>query len=234
MTVLAPASFEVTGLTLDPNPARAGKTVNAVVSVANVGGVAGTYEVKVSMDGKTAATKEVTIAGGAQATLEIPLKVPSGRRHMVDANGVEARLTAWKITRPTNGKIFVNTVKGGRGQLTIENGDERDAVVVLAKSSDPSKARLAVYLRSGGSRTIKGIKDGTYVVFYTHGKGWDAYTKAFTNGAVLRRFEDTVRFETTRTGMLITYSIWTLTLHAVVGGNAPTDPVGGEDFPAVP
>jgi hypothetical protein len=234
LTVLAPASFEVTDLTLDPNPARTGKTVDALVSVTNLGGVAGTYKVKVSMDGKTAATEEVTIAGGAQTTLEIPLKVPSGRRHTIDANGVEAKLTAWKITRPKNGKILVNTLKGGRGELTIENGGDRDAVVVLAKSSKPSKARLAVYLRAGKSRTIKGVKDGTYVVFFTHGKGWDAYTRAFTSESDLRRFEDTIRFKTTRTATMITYSIWTLTLHAVVGGNAPTDPVGGEDFPSVP
>jgi hypothetical protein len=234
LTVPAPAAFEVSALALTPNPSQRGGHLSAAVSVTNSGGLTGTFDAKVTIDGKVAATTKVTVPAGELTTVELPLKMPAAGRHTVAAGGVEVKLVVWDITRPANGKILVNKVSGGRGQLTIKNGDDRDAVVVLAKSSSPKKALLAVYLRGHKSKTIKGIKDGKYVVYFSLGKAWDAHSKAFTNSQELRRFQDTMRFKTTRSAYMITYSIWTVSLHQVAGGNAPTTGVGDGDFPNVP
>ena len=234
LTVPAPAALEVSTLALTPNPAERGGKVSALVSVANRGGLPGTLEAKVAIDGKVAAKRTVTVGGGEQMTVELPLKMPAAGRHTVASGGIEVKLVVWDIKRPANGTILSNKLKGGRGQLTITNGDERDAVVVLAKSSSPKKALLAVYVRANKSKTIKGIKDGKYVVYFTMGKRWDSHTRAFTSGQEKRRFQDTMRFKTTRSAYMITYSIWTISLHQVAGGNAPTTGVGDEEFPSVP
>jgi hypothetical protein len=235
LTVLAPASLGVTSLRVTPNPAEAKDQLTAAVTVGNRGGASGTLTVEVTVDGKVAATREVTVAGGGEATVAVPLSVPSPGRHTVAVGGLDRELVVWKITRPANGTVLVNKIKGGMGRLTIKNGDDdRDAVVVLASSSNPSKALLAVYVRANKSHTIKTIKDGKYIIYFTHGERWDSHSKAFTSSLERRRFEATARFKTTRTSTYVRYSIVTISLHQVVGGNAPTDPVGDEDFPAVP
>ncbi len=234
LSVLQPAVIEVTALELQPNPAQAGGKLAAAVTVTNAGDATGTVVVKVRVDGNAVAKKSVTVAGGQQATVNVPFTVPAPGRHTVAAGPLDEKLVVWKNTRPATGKVLTNKIKGGRGQLTIENGNDRDAVLVLAKSAAPTKAVLAVYVRAGKSATVKGIKDGTYVVFFSLGKRWDSHSKAFTSERDQSRFEDNIRFKTTRSAYMITYSTWTLTLNPVYGGNAPTLDVGEGDFPGVP
>ena len=234
LTVLRPASVVVTGFQLTPNPAETKKDLAAAVTVTNEGGAAGTTVVKVKIDDKTVAKQEVTVPGGETTTVEVPLKVPAAGKHTVTVGALAEPLVVWKIARPANGKVLTNKVKGGRGRLTIKNGNDVDAVAVLARSSKPSKALLAVYVRAGKSATVKGIKDGTYVVFFSLGKRWDSHSKVFTSNADRSRFQDTIRFKTSRTAYMITSSVWTLTLNPVIGGNAPTEDVGEGDFPGVP
>ena len=107
-------------------------------------------------------------------------------------------------------------------------------MLVFTKPSAPRKALLAVYVRAGKSATVTGIRDGRYAVFYSAGKRWDAYGKAFTASREQRRFQDPLRFRTTRTSTQIRYVTWTLTLQARSGGNAPTTWVDEGDFPGVP
>jgi hypothetical protein len=233
-TVLTPAVVAVTGLALSPNPAVAKDDLTAAVTVANDGGASGTIMLNVRVDGKVARKHEVTVAGGESRTFDLALDVPAPGRHTVSVGDVDKRLLVWKITRPANGKVMVNKIKGGYGQLKVKNGDpEQDCVVVLAAKAKPSKALLAVYVRARRSTTVKGLKDGTYVAYFTHGERWDAVTRAFTAEVDKRRFADPIRFKTTRTATSIRYKVWTLALHQA-GGDAPTDPVPDEDFPSVP
>lgn len=230
LRVLAPAAFELSSLVVTPNPAESGGRLEVLVWVANTGGLTGTYPVQLLIDGKVAGTTEATVAGGEETTVAFSVKSPSPGRHTVRAGDVETQLVVWRIERPASGKVLVNKLKGGLGRLTIKNGGDRDGVVILAKTSSPSKTLLAVYVRAGKSATIRGIKDGTYVVFFSTGKRWDGYSKSFTSEQERRRFEDPIAFRTTRTA----YTIWTISLMAVAGGNAPTDPVDEGEFPGVP
>jgi hypothetical protein len=234
-TVLAPAAVAVTGLELSDEGVPTGREVEAVVTVGNRGGAIGTLAVQVAVDGKVVASKDVTVAGGDELAVRMPFVVTRAGRHTVTAGAFEQRIVGWKITRPANGAILVNKARGGQGHLKVKNGDDDlDTVVVLASTSNPKKALLAVYVRSNKSVTVKGIKDGRYVAYFTFGERWDGHARAFTSSQDRRRFADTLRFKTTRTSTSIRYSIITLSLHQSGGGTAPTDFVSDEDFPAVP
>jgi len=235
LTVLEPAAVAVTDLELTAAGVPTTGEIAAFVTLANRGGAYGTITVAVMVDGKVVETRPVTVAGGALKTVEIPLAVPRPGRHTVTAGDLAEKFVVWKITRPSTGTILVNKIKGGMGRMTIKNGDdERDVVLVLARSSSPSTAVLAVYVRANRSYTVKAIRDGTYVVYFTFGKRWDSYSKSFTLSPERYRFEDTARFRTTRTSTSVRYSVFTISLHQSGGGSAPTDAVGDEDFPAVP
>jgi CARDB len=234
MSVLAPAAFTLSDLSVAPNPVEVGDRFKATVTVANTGGQSGTQPVRLKVDGKTVATKDTTLAGGQQSTVTISVKAPGAGRHTVAVGDLRATLTVVRIQRQANGKVLVNKVGGGMGRLTVKNGGSHDAVVLLAKSSKPSKTLLAVYVRAGKSATVKGIRDGTYVVWFATGTRWDTHSRTFTSSRELRRFEDTMRFRTTRTSTYIKYSIWKVTLNATSGGNAPTSSVGDDGFPGVP
>jgi hypothetical protein len=233
ITVPAPAAFDLGALELTPNPAKAGEPLDVSVLLTNSGDTTGTHAVRLSIDGKVAETQEATLAGGQATTVYFSIAAPGAGRHTVAVDELQTELLVWKLKRLGNGTLLVNKVKGGMGRLTIKNGDDRDAVVVLAKSSKPGKALLAVYLRANKSRTITGIKDGTYAVYFSLGKGWDTYSNAFTRSQEHNRFEDTIRFTTKRTSTRITYKVWSISLRPVVGGNAPSDRIGEDDFPTV-
>ncbi len=230
--VLAPALLAVTDLQLTESAVPTSGDVEAIVTVTNSGGAAGTLTVRVTIDGKVAATPEVMVAGGDRQVVQLPVATRKAGRHTVAAGAFKQGLVVWKITRPANGTVLANKVKGGMGRLTIRNGDQdRDAVIVFAKSS---RTLLAVYVRANKSYTVKNIKDGTYAVYFTFGERWDSYSKAFTSSLDRRRFSETLRFKTTRTSTAIRYSVVTISLHQAGGGGLPTDPVDEDAFPSVP
>ena len=66
-----------------------------------------------------------------------------------------------------------------KGELTIQMGTGRDAVVKLVKS-DSGQASIAVYIRSDSSTTVTGIPDGVYRVLYATGDGYNAQHTHFS------------------------------------------------------
>jgi hypothetical protein len=130
--------------------------------------------------------------------------------------------------RPSNGQFVRQGSRTGRGELTIDNGGGRDAVITLAVGKRPA---FAVYVRKGAKHTVTGIRDGTYHVFFTSGTDWDLKARAFGRGCSFDRFDDSMKFETTQTATQTEWSTWTITLQPVVGGNAPTSEVDPDDFP---
>ncbi|GIG98486.1 hypothetical protein [Plantactinospora mayteni] len=122
--------------------------------------------------------------------------------------------------------VYIKRVRSGQGQLKIENGGSSDAVInlVLGNSKTPT---VSVYVRAKGKHTVSSIKDGTYRIYMTGGKDWDARAKAFSRNCNFQRFEDTFKFTTTSSQ----YTIWTITLTPVAGGNAQTSEVDPNAFP---
>ena len=128
----------------------------------------------------------------------------------------------------STGTYLRDTDRSGNGQLTIENGGDGDAVITLTRSGAHS---FAVYIRKNASYTVKGVRDGTYTVYFTTGSDWDSGHKGFTSGCAYQKFDDTLKFTTVYGSTQIEYTTYTLSLYAVAGGTASTSDVPPGQFP---
>lgn len=144
------------------------------------------------------------------------------------AQAISVKVPKRRTRRLANGAFIRNGGRGGRGYLRIRNGLSQDAVVTLVQGK--SKV-LSVYVRKRKTYQINSVRDGTYRIYYTTGEDWDRSARTFTRDCAFRRFEKSVRFRTYRTGYVIRWHNWSLSLHAVIGGNARTRSVKPKDFP---
>jgi hypothetical protein len=131
-------------------------------------------------------------------------------------------------SRPPNGRLLRAGNTGGRSELTIENGGSTDAVVTLSKGRKPI---ISVYVRKDKTYTVKSVPDSSYTVFFTSGADWDGTARAFGRDCAFSRYEDPLKFRTTRDAGGIYWQNWTITLQPVVGGTARTEDVNPDDFP---
>ncbi|NBE99985.1 hypothetical protein FE391_39050 [Nonomuraea sp. KC401] len=130
--------------------------------------------------------------------------------------------------RLRNGSYVRRSTLGGRSSLEIDNGGDRDAVVTAVRGG--SKA-FSVYVRKNARFKVRGVRDGTYRIYFTHGVDWDGRRKAFTRECSFERFQKSVKFRTSYTATQVRWHDWRVTLHAISGGNARTSPVDPDDFP---
>ncbi|WP_377272215.1 hypothetical protein [Peterkaempfera sp. SMS 1(5)a] len=131
--------------------------------------------------------------------------------------------------RKSTGSYVRNGSRTGRGELTIENGGDQDAVISLAKGK---RTAYSVYVRKGADYKVRGVRDGTYTVYFTSGWDWDSKGKRFTRDCGFSKFDDPLNFTTTVTSTQIRWSTWRLTLQPVFGGNATTSDLDEGSFPA--
>ena len=129
--------------------------------------------------------------------------------------------------RPGTGLLGRYAQETGRGELLIKNGTDGDGVIVLTTAGD--RPAQAAYIRAGESFQMAEIADGTYRLYFSKGDGWDATGKTFIRNVTRQRFEDTFAFETTETQ----YTGYEVTLYGVADGNAATEDVDAEQFPAL-
>lgn len=113
----------------------------------------------------------------AQAS-QTPTRTPSPTEPQIEASSVQ----------PLTGELIGSAMPelgislDGYGELTIENGQDRDAVVVLTVSRKPEgqlrslpaspadyEFLLSFYLRGGETLTVQGVPDGTYGIFIAMG-----------------------------------------------------------------
>ena len=133
----------------------------------------------------------------------------------------------WEPRSLPTGTFLVKKISGGYGELTIKNGLDWDAIIILSESYKPDLALISVYIQAGDTHTITGIEDGIYILYYALGKDWDSNSKKFRIKEEYARFEEEFEFETT----YVTYTTYTVTLYPVVGGTARTEYVSEEEFP---
>ena len=132
--------------------------------------------------------------------------------------------TACATSRPHSGTILHSEIRGGLGTLTIKNHLSQDAVVILVRGQ--SKA-LSVYVRTHKATTVGNIKDGTYTFYFTAGSRYSVCQERFTSGASYWRIDKRLPFVSPPGER----TIGSLILENVVGGNAPSTPVGSGGFP---
>ncbi len=124
--------------------------------------------------------------------------------------------------QPYSGYLKHNADDGADGELTVENGLDEDAVVIIARGQE---SVVSAYIRAGEDFTLERIPDGTFDLYFATGSGWNG--SEFFQTTERSKFDEPVPFESTAT----TYSSWTVTLHPVEGGQATASDVPEGDFP---
>ncbi|SDI27690.1 hypothetical protein [Nonomuraea jiangxiensis] len=171
---------------------------------------------------RTGVIAAAVLAGGLLTATPAGASTVSGQSA---ATSVTLSAETAAAARPSNGRILYHRFAGGPNRLKIKNGTSRDGVVALVKGK--SKA-ISIYVRAKSTATIKDVRDGTYRIYFTTGTQFSVSKGRFGRGAVYQRFDDQVRFRSSATQ----YTIYTLTLNPVRGGNAHSSAVNPKDFPA--
>ena len=170
-------------------------------------------------------------------TAQVPTKTPTPKPTPTFTPIPKPTPTLTPIPKPTptptspprrlsNGTFIKQTAPlDGYGKLEIDNGTSLDAVAVFTTLTD--HVIFAVYVQAQSKFTVSGIRDGTYKLFFMLGEDWDEKEARFTRKVRRAVFEDDFPYTTTET----TATVWSVTLHPVVGGTAQTEDVGEDEFP---
>ena len=135
-----------------------------------------------------------------------------------------------KITRPKNGEtLFIASKSKGYGSLFIDNGSENDAIAKLVDLST-GKTYQQVYIQSGSSYKINGVKSGNYSLKFSLGKNYSPDAKKFLTNEAFEKFDETLNMNAIRKGNRIEWMNYTASLRKVVGGNARTSPISAAEF----
>jgi hypothetical protein len=135
-----------------------------------------------------------------------------------------AASAACATSRPHTGKILYAGIKGGPGRLMIKSRLSHDSAIVLVRGR--SKA-IGVYVRAHATTTVRNIKSGKYTIYFTTGSRFRTCTGRFTRGASYWRVKPRAIFAAPPH-----FTVATLIIFAVEGGNAPTAPISPKGFPA--
>lgn len=120
------------------------------------------------------------------------------------------------------------------GYIDVVNGTSNDALVVLTDSSGETVTSGTIRARS--SLKLPNIGDGSYLLYFSMGKGWDARERRFVFEVSRYCFDDPVKitttFRQTFRGTQKRTTAWEVTLNPVFGGNVTAHEVREADFPS--
>lgn len=175
----------------------------------------------------SAAGATVTIAMAGDCTITASQE---GSENYLPAPSATRAVTVAPLRLP-NGKVLVdNGSRDGLGQLTIQNGQDLDAVAVLTTSDN--KPVFSVSIQAQQTYEIDSIRDGTYNLFFALGNDWNDASSSFNLNASQERFDDPFPFQTTPIAGGLQYQTYTVSLQPVAGGTATTSPVPAGQFPS--
>jgi hypothetical protein len=95
--------------------------------------------------------------------------------------------------RLANGDVIDDNRQGGMGQLTVDNGNDSDAVLKLVQGGTPV---VSLYVGHGDKATLTRIPDGTYQVFFTIGDDWSVPDRLFTRSCEFSQFDNPISYNT--------------------------------------
>jgi len=133
------------------------------------------------------------------------------------------------VTSLDNGTIIKknNIYFNGDGELQIKNGSNLDAV---GKLIIDGMSVFTVYIKSNNNYTIKGISDGVYWLAFSQGLGWNSTEKKFKQNVQYSVFDETFDFKIIRENNKYYSTIFEVTLHPILGGEAETSSVDPGQF----
>ncbi len=94
-----PAKFDSSGLRIYPQQVKPGQQIVVSVTLANTGERSGVYRVELKVDGKTKATRQLTLAGGETSTVEFTYTENMPGRHLVEIAGLSGEFEVVKQPR---------------------------------------------------------------------------------------------------------------------------------------
>jgi hypothetical protein len=113
MAHMAPAEFEVDGMTIAPTDVYPEESVIVNVTVTNTGVLAGSYDVTIMVNDLAFQTKEVTLGGG------------------------QSELITFTITLVTSGEYIVN-INGLSGEFIVKESEPEGTVAEVLKPESPT------------------------------------------------------------------------------------------------
>jgi hypothetical protein len=144
---------------------------------------------------------------------ETPLTaVPNGTAPLADPPAIASR-------RPLNGEEFGAGSDEGKGKLTIANGTDRDAVVMLHKGGD---AERAIYVRARETAFLEKIAHSSYSLTFESGEEWSDEQRVFTRYVTPTDFLSALDFTEQREGNRSRWTTYRITLHPTADGNVRT------------
>ena len=130
-----------------------------------------------------------------------------------------------------SGTVLRQLYSHGRGQLTIDNGTDRDAVVKLI-GFNSQFAACSFYVQANTSHILSGVPDGSFSAIYSLGEDWDGnrFTRNQSFGKYDKPLDFLTRTVTDENYVHTYYSTFSLTLHKVFNGNATTHTISEAEF----
>ena len=101
------AEFEVSSLAITPTEVVVGEAVTVKVDVTNVGEVEGTYTVTLTVDGKVAGTKEITVGTGATKTVSLTYSPDVIGTYSLELDGLTTTVEVLKPALPGPAEVSI-------------------------------------------------------------------------------------------------------------------------------
>lgn len=234
---LKPAEFELLGvIRITSNPVKVGEKTSIRITIRNVGEAEGTYTARLVVDGLEEQTSDVTLTGGVSESVAFSVSKDSVGSYSVEIGDRKAVLEVFEPVRLSTGTYIVREMYGKSKIEITENSLAKDAVIVLCSCEEPSIPLRAVYIQSGDTFIIRGIREGTHAIYITTGRDWNDDSKEFTAATTYGQFahaigpgELTTEWEFEQTDRR--YRILLFPLKPFAGGVWGTQPVSKAVFP---
>ena len=120
-----------------------------------------------------------------------------------------------------NEVVRMELATGGTSYITVENGIKQDAYVKIIR--EPDDAVLSFFAAAGKTASVKKIPNGSYDIAFATGSKFSLGCDSFSQPGSAEKFTQRLEYDNRTAG-------YTLTLHAVSGGNAHANSMRYDDF----
>ena len=111
-TVVEPASFELGNLIIEPSTVNEGESITVSVECSNVGGVSGSYDISLMIDGVTEDTSTVTVDAGESITVSFDVSDTLEGTYSVEIDGLTGSYTVEKLQKGIPGYPYESIMLG--------------------------------------------------------------------------------------------------------------------------
>jgi len=111
-TVVEPASFELSNLIIDPTSVKVGESISISVDCRNTGGISGSYDVTLEIDGEIEDTSSVTLDAGESTSVSFDVSATQEGTYSVEIGGLTGSYTVERQQRGIPGFPIESIILG--------------------------------------------------------------------------------------------------------------------------